>query len=314
MKNLNEQLEEELKEPGFMGVLKSQNWALGVFFFLITPLMFHTGNLILEVSGFDFEEPFFEYVYSGFFALGFDLAILTFAANQRKAAAGWMAFFVILLNFSFFNFDFLSTLGGFFEEADQSKKNSNDLGYYPYSRIGITLLISALGGWIVHSYVSFFIEKSEDRKKLFAWMKRATGAEEMVTKLKDSLKNSTEKLTASEHEVGIQRDIAVNCQTRTKKIIKALRDKSRDNATLREKVNQLQMKLDSVTAKEILKASNGSSSSSNGSSHQMIKPFSECGFCEREFKSQQQENAVRGRCERCKERKANKTGEFAETN
>ena len=105
MENNANYLEKNVETPAVIGFLKSVGWVIAVLVLITVPLMVHTQHLIIQVAGLTFEgwEPF-KYVYGIFFAIGFDVAILTMAIHGRERGAAMMAFIVFLFNAFFLNY------------------------------------------------------------------------------------------------------------------------------------------------------------------------------------------------------------------
>jgi len=145
-------------ERGFIRFFRSEYFVLITFVLIIAPLMMHTAHLLLQVSSIQSE------VYAYFFAISFDLAIFAFSINGRRPQATGLAFIVFTLNICFFN---LGPLGDM-------------LGDPRLVRLFVTVIISAAGSWIVHSYVVFFNEKIGERRVVSEWRSRYHEKERQV--------------------------------------------------------------------------------------------------------------------------------------
>ncbi|MCA6431880.1 MAG: hypothetical protein IM613_20810 [Cytophagales bacterium] len=128
--------------------LRSEKWVAITFVFITVPLIIHTQHLMLRVTGFHFDLfPYDEELYALLFALGFDLAMITFAVNGKENEATGLAFIVFLFNSFFLNYDFLINISGVTEPGAQLAV-----------KIFINVSIAGTASWIVHRYVSFFNE------------------------------------------------------------------------------------------------------------------------------------------------------------
>lgn len=141
--------------------LRSEKWVAITFVFITIPLIVHTQHLMLKVTGFHFDLfPYDEELYALLFALGFDLAMITFAVNGKETEATGLAFIVFLFNSFFLNYDFLINLSGVKEPGAQLAV-----------KIFINVSIAGTASWIVHRYVSFFNEligAKENKYEMYA--------------------------------------------------------------------------------------------------------------------------------------------------
>jgi hypothetical protein len=155
-------------------LLRSEKWVLLTFVFITVPLVIHTQHLLLKVTGLSFDLfPYDEELYALFFALGFDLAMITFAINGRKNEATGLAFIVFLFNCFFLNYGFLENIAGIQDSTAQLT-----------IKIIINVAIAGTASWIVHSYVVFFndiIGERETKYEMFG----------QIEKLKKELSEST---------------------------------------------------------------------------------------------------------------------------
>lgn len=155
------------KPKSIVSFLRSDKWAFISFVLIVTPLMVHTSSLIIKVSGLHFNLfPGDEMIYSVFFALGFDTAILTFALSGREKEASGLAWIVFFLNFGFLNYTFI----------EEYSAGQIEFDLYQGFMMLIRLIVSATGAYIVHAYVMFFldrIKKEESLAKMFSANKRA---------------------------------------------------------------------------------------------------------------------------------------------
>lgn len=170
--------------------LRSDKWAFISFVLIVTPLMVHTSSLIIKVSGLHFDLfPGDEMIYSVFFALGFDTAILTFALSGREKEASGLAWIVFFLNFGFLNYSFI--------EEFSAGKIEFDL--YQGFMMLIRLIVSATGAYIVHAYVMFFLDRIKNEEKLanmFSANKRAADKIIELTKETEAKEKRIAKLEA----------------------------------------------------------------------------------------------------------------------
>lgn len=172
-----------MKQKSLLQFLQSDTYAFISFVTMVTPLMFHTASLIIEVSGFSFSSKWVEYLYSTLFAVGFDLAILNFALNGREKEASGLAFIVFALNLSFFNLDFFFSIGNVQSPAAQW-----------ITKLIVSGVISGTGAWIIHRYVSFFKERADGTSKLEL-------AQADIQQHKENLKELEEQISALSGQV-----------------------------------------------------------------------------------------------------------------
>lgn len=155
------------KKELFIEFLRSEVFVLFTFLAITLPLMWHTAYLLLQVSAIH------NSLYAWFFAFGFDLAIFTFAINGRKSEASMLAIGVFVLNICFFN---LETLYALFGETKVAKEQ--------LVRLVVTLIISGMGSYIVHSYVVFFNDKIGLRDRIQEFYKQIYQHEKEIERLK----------------------------------------------------------------------------------------------------------------------------------
>lgn len=154
--------------------LRSEIFVLFAFLALTLPFMWHTADLLLRVSAIQ------NTLYAWFFAFGFDLAIFTFAINGRKAEATGLAFGVFVLNICFFNLDTLYVMFSAESVAQQL-----------LVRLVVTVIISGMGSYIVHSYVVFFNDKIGNQDRIMSFHEKVYQQEKEIDSLKKKLEEST---------------------------------------------------------------------------------------------------------------------------
>jgi|GEM_PF-5833855 hypothetical protein len=136
-------------------LIRSERWLLFTFFTITVPMMIHTQNLVLKVTGFHFDLfPYDEQLYGLLFAIGFDLAMITFAVNGEERAVGGLAVIVFLMNAIFLNFEYLYNI-----------ETVTDTGRQIAVKVLISLLIAGAASWIIHMYVMFYVNLIGQHRK-----------------------------------------------------------------------------------------------------------------------------------------------------
>ncbi|MEP2668967.1 MAG: hypothetical protein ABJH04_08225 [Cyclobacteriaceae bacterium] len=186
------------KESSIMRFIKSERWALIVFVAITIPLMVHTSHLIIRVSGLEFGLfPGDDIIYSSFFAIGFDMAILTLAVRGRVADFGMITFLIFLFNAFFLNWNFINTLAEPIPTV---------------AMIFIRLVIAGTATWLVHAYVSFYVSQNKDQEKDWALYKQVDelkkqldvknkDAQSIEKKYQNDLDASTRKIEELEQQL-----------------------------------------------------------------------------------------------------------------
>jgi len=182
----------------WVAYLRSEKWVLSTFVFITIPLIIHTQHLILKVTGLSFDLfPYDEELYALFFALGFDLAMITFAINGRTSEATGLAFIVFLFNAFFLNFDYLYNINAITDSTAQI-----------FIKVFISIAVAGTASWIVHSYVQFFndiIGQREEKYKMF-------GQVESLKKQLDQLTSENKQLSVSVSESKVNTNLIDSLQ------------------------------------------------------------------------------------------------------
>jgi hypothetical protein len=159
------------KEGTLVALIRSEKWKVLTFFAITIPMLIHTQHLMMKVSGFHFDLfPYDEELYALFFAVGFDLAMITFAVNGREKEASALAWIVFIFNAFFLNYDYLMAIG----EIPP-----------PYApiivKVIINLTIAGTASWIVHSYVQIYVEGIKEQKLSTQFIEKAYGLEKQIS-------------------------------------------------------------------------------------------------------------------------------------
>jgi hypothetical protein len=255
---------------------------------------------MLKVTGVEFDVfPGAEILYAILFALGFDMAIITFSINGKSNYADGLAWIVFLFNLTFLNYEFLEPIG--------QKPFKEILSGYSLARFPITMLFSGTAAWIIHRYVLLFTESIGDTKKK---MELYGIVEELRRKLKsstgeiDELRSANAELTKQVNQQ--QADIA----SRNARI-ELLSE--RQASPVSDAAGILFQDLSPKAIKDTLSLPNGSNGNGKLSHSHEKEEEIKCNYCPRTFPSINSYNASKRHCEKCQDRKKNKLGEYAES-
>lgn len=176
--------------------LTGEKWALFVFICITIPLMVHTGHLIVQASGIEFGLfPGDELLYAVFFAIGFDMAILTLAIRGKGTDFSVITFLIFLFNAFFLNIHFIEALPQPWPEL---------------MMFSIRLVIAGAATWLVHAYVSFYVKSGSDQDAVWALYKQIEELKAQVNSATAALneeRNNNRKLF--EEKTSIAADLRV---------------------------------------------------------------------------------------------------------
>jgi hypothetical protein len=261
--------------------------------------MVHTASLMLKVTGVEFDVfPGAEILYAILFALGFDMAIITFSINGKSNYADGLAWIVFFFNLTFLNYDFLEPIG--------QKPMADILEGYSLSRFPITLLFSGTAAWIIHRYVLLFTESIGDNKKkmeLFGVVedlkRKLKGASADIEKLEIEKSDLTDEVNQQKAELA-SREARIELLSERQPA--AVADAS---SILFQDLKPEVLKAEKLAAERV---SNGNGKLQSEEKRDKIK----CNYCPRTFPSTNSYNASKRHCDKCQERKKNKEGEYAD--
>lgn len=196
------------EENKLIAFFRSEYFVLITFVTIITPLMMHTATLLLKVSSIQND------YYAYFFAGGFDLAIFAFAMNGRANEAAGLAFIVFALNVCFFNLEAMYKIFGAEEVSTQL-----------IVTFVVTVIISAAGSWITHSYVVFFNEKIEERQNQNALYGKLDEGNREIATLKFELDASKKREEKKDESIRSMLQEIENLRQRASVISQSIEDK-----------------------------------------------------------------------------------------
>lgn len=186
-------MEQNLKanEGTLVALIRSEKWKVLTFFAITIPMLIHTQHLMMKVSGFHFDLfPYDEELYALFFAVGFDLAMITFAVNGRENEASVLAWIVFIFNAFFLNYDYLMAIGDI------------PPPYAPIVvKVIINLTIAGTASWIVHSYVQIYVEGIKEQKLSSQFIEKAYSLEKQLSSKDKEILSYKNDLEAARIEI-----------------------------------------------------------------------------------------------------------------
>lgn len=272
---------DQWKNSKLFAFFRSPYW-IGLTFMCITfGLMLHTAGLVLRITNIE-AVWWAKWAYAFIFAFGFDSAILFFALTGRKVEAGNLVVSAFFINVCFFNLNFLYAITGGGEVTPQMWVN-----------LIISILISGVASFIVHSYTSFFSDKLSDRDEKWALYKQV---DDLKLQLKEAKLYREKEGTRVVDGVGVAENI--------------IQEKNGDSIN---KVKEEQTSIKSFESSHqvheriyIPISKNSGISDKITKAAESVKKI-KCDFCPSSASSASEMLAIQGNCEICKVRKAEKS-------